>query len=164
MTFAHDQSSEGLIFLSHAPVDSSFFFCDHVRCTYHTHITWAVRNERRTGQRVDRYTHLELSRPRIGPQLCRLYRMVFYNRVVSFRPTCQIPYGYTNKVREKDALFLSAKGRQRTLLDARRCHTFDEHEMQITGYRSMISGVINGDVQAIHCNHRCNEYISEDIT
>lgn len=46
----------------------------------------------------------------------------------------------TNKVRpeEKDPFFISGLG-------VRCCHTFDERERQINGYRSMISSVINGD-------------------
>lgn len=53
-------------FLMHLSMCSepSFFFCNHAPHISYTHITWAARNERRTGQRVDRYTYLELSRHR----------------------------------------------------------------------------------------------------
>lgn len=42
--------------------------------------------------------------------------------------------------------------------------TFDNHNLQMTSYRSMISDDINGDDQTFIAIIDSKEYISEDIT
>lgn len=119
VTLAHGQSSFrwGDWFLSRAPVEAQILrsFSTTVCCTYRTHITWAARNERQTGQRVGRYppritqTLVHNYVDYISDDFLRLHRKLQPSRSDSVLFVC------TNKVRMKEKNFLSARKKRNNI-------------------------------------------------
>lgn len=150
---ANHLSAEGLISFSCTcrSSDSPLFFCDralHISYAYYVgRAKWKASRSV-----VGRYP------PRITQALVHNYVDYIsgwflqpHRKFQAYMPD-SVSFVCTNKVRVKEKNFLLQCKKKRNNINW--CSMLSLLIITMTGYRSMISDDINGDDQAIYCNHR----------